>query len=472
MFYKNKIAFFVAFFLSFLYAFAGSIVSVIRYWQYEVFYFDFGIFDTAIWNVSRFSLPIIDHIALGEKIIFADHFSPSIFILAPLFWLFPHSETLFVAQASMVAASGFVLFLIARHVLKNSFYAISIMSGYFLFVGLQNAVITDFHEVTIATLFLMLTFLYIVKKKKKMYFLVLLLLLGSKESMFLLGIGVSIALFFIRPSWRKIAYSTLIISLLWGLASIKLIIPFFSEGRYFYETQLSPNPIAIFSSFFDSPIKQHTLLYTFLSFGFLPLLSPVFWPLIFQDFLVRFYPASFTTRWDMGLHYSALIAVIMGLASVYSVAFLKGRLKSKAMLVIMIAFLLNAVFLYRFILRGPFGLFYNPAFYAHTKDFAFLDNVVKKIPRNASVMTQNNLASHFTHQKVWLLQAENRPADQEYYTQKQPDYILIDNRAGQNPNNYWGVKDMNFLLNTLRNDNKYKLIYKSSGQFLFGKVGR
>lgn len=472
MFYKNKIAIFVALFISFLYALAGSIVSINRFWQYEVFYFDFGIFDTAIWSVSRLSIPVIDHIALGETIIFADHFSPSIFILSPLFWFFPYSELLLAAQASMVAASGFVLFLMARQVLKNAFYAISIMSAYFLFVGLQNAVITDFHEVTIATLFLMLAFLCIVKQKKKMYFLCLLIFLGFKESLFLVGIGMSIALFFIQPSWRKFAYGTFLISILWGIISIKLVIPFFSGGTYFYEPQLSPNPVAILSSFFDSPVKQYTLLYTFLSFGFLPILSLAFWPLIFQDFLVRFYPTNFGTRWDLGLHYSALIAVIMGIATIYSVAFLKKRLNPKVMLIIMIIFVMNAIFFYRFILRGPFGLSYNPAFYMHTKNFAFLDKIIKKIPLNASVMTQNNLAPHFSHQKVWLLQSSGSLIGQEHYTQKKPDYILIDNRTGQNPNNYWGVKDMDFLLNTLRNDKKYELIYESNGQFLFEKVGR
>src|SRR5438045_3174651 len=132
-----------------LYALAGSIVSVIRYWQYEVFHYDFGIFDRAIWSVSQFSPPITHHIVFGEKLIFADHFSPSIFLLSPFYWIFPKSEMLLIVQATAIAASGFILYLLGKNITKNSWYAIAIMLCYFLFVGLQNAIITDFHEIAL-----------------------------------------------------------------------------------------------------------------------------------------------------------------------------------------------------------------------------------------------------------------------------------------------------------------------------------
>jgi uncharacterized membrane protein len=366
-----------------------------------------------------------------------------------------------------VAGSGFVLFLIGRNIIKNDFYALCIMLTYFLFVGLQNAVITDFHEVTIATFLFMLVFLFIVRKKIKLYFLSLILLLGCKESMFLVGIGISIAIFLLQKPWRRIAFGTFLVSIIWGMLATKTIIPFFSGGIYFYDTQLSSNPLDIVKAFFDPQIKQRTLFYTFFSFGFLPILSPAFWSLMFQDFLVRFYPSYSNTRWDFGLHYSALTAVIMALSSVYTCAFLKQKLKPKILTVIMIAVLLNAVFLYRFVLHGPLALSYNPAFYTHTKDFIFLNEVVNKIPKNASIMTQNNLASHFTHQRVWLLVSDNNRFPKEYYTLKNPDYILIDNRAGQNPNNFFGVKDMNLLLKNLNADKNYQLVYKTGEQFIF-----
>ena len=99
----------------------GILVSLHRYWQYEVFYYDFGIFDQAIWNVSQFRPPIIDHLVVGGKWIFADHFSPSIFLLAPLYWLTNRSEIILIVQAAAVGLSGFFLYRIGLLVLKEKF---------------------------------------------------------------------------------------------------------------------------------------------------------------------------------------------------------------------------------------------------------------------------------------------------------------------------------------------------------------
>ena len=89
--------------------------------------------------------------------------------------------------------------------------------------------------------------------------------------------------------------------------------------------------------------------------------------------------------------------------------------------------------------------------------------VVAKVPRNKSIMTQNNLAPHFTHHKnIWLL----RNNFEEY----SPDYIFIDIRKGQSPNDFFGSGDIMFILNRVRKSSKYKIIYKTKDQFLFKKV--
>src|SRR3989344_990640 len=122
----------------FLFALIGSLVSLHRYWQYEAFYFDFGIFDQAIWNVSRFKPPVIEHFVIGSKWIFADHFNPSIFLLSPLYWLTSRSEMLLIVQAVIVAISGFVLFSFANRILKNSFASFVILYCYFFYTTVME----------------------------------------------------------------------------------------------------------------------------------------------------------------------------------------------------------------------------------------------------------------------------------------------------------------------------------------------
>lgn len=459
-FKKLKLADILAFLFFLFFSLAGILVSVNRYFQYDVYYYDFGIFDSAIWQVSRFKPPIIEHLVVGGKLIFADHFSPSIFLLFPLYWLTDRPEVILIAQALIVGISGLVLYQIGKNILKNKFLSLSILACYYLFIGLQNAVITDFHEATIMTLPLMLIFWSIVKNNIKLFFISLLITLGFKESTFLLGIGVGIAVLFLKKEWRKISLLTILISVLWGILAIKFIIPFFSDGSYSYSPSFPQGFLGKLTMLFDHQDKRRTLFYSFSNFGFLPVLSPVFWPLILQDFLTRFVPDGYPTRWGLGLHYSAQTSVILAVSSIYSLCFLqKIKFIQKMRPILAILLIINALFLYRFILKGPFGLSYNPDFYKHSKDFTFLDNMIKMIPKEATVMAQNNLAAKFTHQKVWLLR-------KNYYYYN-PDYILIDIRAGQNPNNFFGTKEHLKILASIKRNPDYSIIYQTKEQLVF-----
>lgn len=461
---SNTIINLISYFSVALFTIVGIIVSLNRFWQYEVFYVDFGVYDQAIWEVSRFKPPIIEHFLLGEKWFFADHFVPSIFLISPFYWLTQRSEMILIVQAIAVGLSGLVLYQIGKHVLKNSLLSLSITLSYFLFVGLQNAVITEFHEITVMTLPLMLTFWAAVKKKTLLYFLFLIITLGFKEITFSLGIGIGIALFFINKDLRRIALLTILISIVWGIFSMKFMIPYFSGGvPYAYSQNIPESNIEKIASLLDYPLKRRTVFYSLFSFGFLPVLSPAFWPVIIQDYASRFLPKFFYTRWDLGMHYNAVSAVILGLSSIFSLKFIKKFNFLKNLFpVFSILIILNALILNRFILHGPFNLVLNPVFYKDTKNFAFLELLIKKVPANAVIMTQNNLAAKFTHQKVWLLQ--------KYYYMYNPEYILIDNRSGQNPNDFFGGADSNVVLNSLKKDKSYNLIFNTKNQFLFKKT--
>lgn len=461
----------IALICSFLFILAGSIVSVLRYWQYEVFYYDFGVFDTAIWKVAHFQKPIIDHFIVGGKLIFADHFNPSIFLLSPLYWFTDKQEALLIVQVLIVGLSGLVIYFISKEVFRNVksnipvyWTSLTILVSYFLFVGLQNAVISDFHEVTVATLPFALMFYSLIKKRLKWFVIFGLITLGFKETLFLLGVALGIFLILFNRKLFKFGLGTIIFSLVYGVFVIKFLIPYFSGGVYVYGENVVLEPTRFITSFFDNPIKFDTMLKSFWSFSFLPVFSPMFWILILEDFGVRFYSAVGDSRIQLGLHYNALLAVIMAVSSAYGLKYLKSKIKDqKKFKFLLIFMILNSLFLYRFITHGPFALSYNPAFYSHTKDFEFLDKMVRLVPKNASVMAQNNIASHFTHHKnVWNLRMN--------YEDLNPNYILIDARPGQNANDFFGSSrnfDPQQFIDKVSNDKCYKAIYKTKFQSVF-----
>ena len=130
------------------------------------------------------------------------------------------------------------------------------------------------------------------------------------------------------------------------------------------------------------------------------------------------------------------------------------------MTIVSLLVIFNAIFLYRFILRGPLALSYNMSFYTHTKNFQFLNNLVSQIPPDVTVMTQNNLASHFTHQKnIWVLK--------DNYESYKPDYIVLDLRTEQNINNFFPTKNPAFILNKLIHDKDYLSVYDNGNQYIF-----
>ncbi len=442
------------------YTLAAVLVSLHRFWQFEVFYYDFGIFDSAIWKAAHFTPPIIDHFVIGGKVIFADHFSPSIFLLSPLYWFTDRPEALLIAQAIAVCGSALILYAIAKHYLTTRLSTLAVVVSYLLFVGLQNALIADIHEVTYMTLPLMGVFYAIVTKKKTLFWICFFITLGFKESSALLGVALGIFISLFNKTWKRTALLTAIVSVFWGVLTTQVIIPYFYGRPYFYTPHINPNPVRILMMFADDPVKRNTVLMSFLSFGFLPLLYPPAWILILQDLATRFLQNEFSLRWGLGLHYNAQMAVILAFASVMGLHTLEKKVKKRLFILSVSVFLMmTSVFLHRFLLRGPLGLSYNPAFYRNTKNFAFLNDLISRVPKGTSVMTMNNIAPHMVHtHDVFLLRG--------VYEDFMPEYFVLDLREGQNFNNFFGA-DIEAVKLTLPRDTRYEIYYQNGDQIIY-----
>ena len=211
-------------------------------------------------------------------------------------------------------------------------------------------------------------------------------------------------------------------------------------------------------------LKIKTILRSFASFAFLPIISPQILPPIIINWLSRFSSPG-TTRHDLGMHYNAEIAPTFILATVYGYQKIKRFLINKKIIfhdfchkyaLVIIAF--YCLFLNVWIYKSPALLFFNKEFYAHTKKFEFLDNLVEAVPKEGVIMAQTNLAAKLAYKPVYMLR--------DNYHKFDPDYIVIDTRDGQEPNNFLGIKDFDQLVKTLQSDQKYE-VYYSQGCLLY-----
>lgn len=453
----------VSLILTGIFILCGVLVSLHRYWQYEVSFIDFGQYDQIIWKVSRFQEPIFNHFIHGKIHVFSDHVTPSIFLFSPFYWFTDRPEILLILQAISVGLSGLFLYEIGKSTLKNRLVSISILTNYFLFVGLQNAVITEFHEITVMTLPFMASIWSIINNKKLLYFVLLIITLGFKEVTFAMGMALGISLIIINKDLRKVGFITILISLIWGILAFKMIMPYFLKGQYLYAEGIPDNIWGKLIALVDHPLKTRTVFYSLFSFSFLPVLAPQFWSGIFQDFASRFIPKFFITRWDLGMHYNAQSAVWLGVSSIFGMKFLrKFTVIRRSTFLLSLVMIINSIVLFRFVLHGPFLLAFNRDFYLQTAKMVFLDEMVKIVPRDASVMTHNNLASRFTHQETHLLTSN--------YEVFKPGYILLDLREGQSPNNFCcnlSLEKAKNIYKKLLKDSKYTLVYKTDDQFVF-----
>ena len=137
--------------------FAGliwSLVSCRRHWAFQSAYADLGIFDNAIWNLVHGN-GYISSVKGGMNLL-ADHQSPIFFLLAPFYALYPHAETLLIAQGIGLALAGVGAFYLARQYLGASHKALPLIPlAYWAYFPVRNAIRFDFHpEVFMLPIFL------------------------------------------------------------------------------------------------------------------------------------------------------------------------------------------------------------------------------------------------------------------------------------------------------------------------------
>jgi uncharacterized membrane protein len=450
-----------------LYSITSLVVVLNRYWQYQNFYFDFGIFDSAIWKVSRFQIPLVDHVDYGDSniVIFGNHFNPSIFLFSPLFWLTNKSEILLIAQTICVSMAAYVAYLIAKNTIKNRLAVLSLLAAFLGYVGLQNALISDFHDTTVAVLSIMLLFWAFLKRKWKLHFVFLLITLGLKETFAGFGIALSIFILIKARKYWKISLWTFLISLVWGVVAIGLVIPHFSGGVYFFTPKDIPSSFPeLFLRFIYPSLKLKTILYSYMTFGFLPVFDLSTLPLVFENFFERFV-LSDGRGVDLGMHYNATLSPFLFMGAMFTLAYMEKQKYFKrfvtpaAVLIIVLVLILH-----RFILRGPLGLVYNRDFYKQRIGVAYVDNFITQIPKGGIIMTQNDLATRFTHNEVKLLRKN--------YKLISPDTIVLNLTPGQNPNSFFPLSENETrqLKDTLLKDKDYSLKKFADELYLFRKV--
>jgi hypothetical protein len=179
-------------------------MSVVRHWAFDSHGFDLGIFTNVMWNLTHGNGYVSS--VKGGINLFADHQSPTYWLLAPFFWLVPRPETLLFLQAFGLAAGGPALYHLAAARFGRAHWAAAALPWlYWAYLPMRNANAFDFHpEVFMLPLFLWAFVGFASPRRwaKALGIAALVAALGAKESAPVVAVGLGVAWALSGGGWR------------------------------------------------------------------------------------------------------------------------------------------------------------------------------------------------------------------------------------------------------------------------------
>ena len=272
-------------------AFLYCLDSLLEYRRFLKSTFDLVIFDQGIRGYAHFHAPvsIARGIADGESAHFsllADHWSPILALLAPLYWIHDSPTTLLVVQGVLFALAIPPLWVYARRRLASRAAAYLVCGAYALSLPIMAATVFDFHEVAFVPVLTAIMVERFDAGKRWHGIAAAAVLLLVKEDMGLLVAGFGGYLLLTRRYRPGLAF--LVAGLLATWIATHVLIPAFGGSASFYWAygQFGPtlgsalgnvvtHPWHALQVFFTPWVKTRTMIGLLATFGFASLASPM-----------------------------------------------------------------------------------------------------------------------------------------------------------------------------------------------------
>jgi uncharacterized membrane protein len=387
-----------------------SVLSILRHWHFGSNTYDLGLFDQMVWHYSRFEAPASTSMLLQNSL--GDHFSPVLALCAPLYWLFPHVETLLVVQAVLFGVTLIPLFLFCKkRVGRNQAYCLAV--AFIFFWGVQNTTGYDFHPDVFAVPLIAFAVYFIDLKNWWGASLSILTLLFVKEDLTLLVAAFGIYLGFHQKVRLGLLFS--LTGLFFFYLEVAVIIPHFNnvDGSYNHWIYrdfgggpgeslkaVLQNPFLPFDVLFSNGTRVKTLLFLFTPFLFLPLFSRqmiLIIPLIAAKLL-----AAGPNYWGLTYHYSATLCPLLVMAAADGLFYWRKKeflkkgffksLLSAPTYILMINLILVPIL-------SPWRHVEHAAFWTLSDEEKTGSEVFALIPAGATVATQSSIAPHLSERK-------------------------------------------------------------------------
>lgn len=384
----------VAFVFCAVFFVAYSTLSIVRHNHYQSFGYDLGINDQVVWRYSRFQPPLTTSDPYPTKTKLVTHIELPYAIISPFYWIWSSPVTLLLLQAFFVSSSGLAIYLLAKRKELHPLICLVLVISYLAFYGVQNALLFDVHSSSFACAIIAWFIYFLDSKKTRLSILFLFLAITAKENIGLLTLLISTVYFIKRRDELTAIFITL--SFLYVLFIYLIYFPIIISHQYLYQNTngllSNLNPVSLF----DSHDKRETLLYSLGSFGFIPLLLPLFLLPALGHFSTFFILASdLTASHGIFMHYRITLTPLLAWATIMTISRITW-LNNKYVAI----YLLICTLLVQYMLHLPLSYLSKQWFWTKPSSVENITYLQKKLSVNDSVVAQNNILPHISQRDM------------------------------------------------------------------------
>lgn len=405
-------------------------LQILDHWGLRTQLNDLGHMEQALWSLVHGDLAMsVSDPGFASRLV--SHSNLILYVIAPLYALIPSPYTLLLLATVAGAASGYLLFLLARVLTRP---AIALLFGVALLLNpmMQETTLFDFHPDVLALPFFLAALIAMEKRLNVLYWIAIALLLSVKEDMPFLVLFMSP---FVMKRWSVrtgalTAIAALIYASIIFLGTPALFdVPVASHALYRFGAA-GGTPLEIVFGILLHPwdALQNVLTLNKPAYIFLILLQGGFFaihapfaalaalPNIAQNLLDV---SGFQSR-IAGVYYSGIVMTVLYASSVYGYVAIKTQLPrfAKAGLAY---FALQAVIVTMILSPAPYSSLASWSDYSITHDRDVWERLKGQIPPDAALFAQNNLGAHFADRAVIVkLPAHLDHADYALYHIRHP----------------------------------------------------
>lgn len=377
--------------LCLLFFIAYGVLSIVRHTHYQSFGYDLGINDQLVWKYSTFQSPITTISPFPTRTKLVEHIELIYAFISPLYWIWSARKMLLLIEAAFVCVSGVAVYLLAKEKKCTELISNTLVFSFLAFYGIQNAMWFDVHSASFSAAFLMWFILFLEKKKRIHSAIFFFLAITSKENVALLTLLISFIYFLRTKSKEMLMYMG--ISIVYLLFVFFIYFPYIVQTPYLYQNQAgllsNLNP----ASFYDTGDKRAVIWYSLLSFGGLPLLSPLYLLAVIGDLATYFVIASdLPGAQGLFMQYRITLAPLLIWGTIMTIS----RFKKLNRWYIALYLILCTCFV-QYTLHLPLSYLSKSWFWTEPASVKDINTLIRYLPATASVVSQNNITPHISH---------------------------------------------------------------------------